>query len=328
MNRFSSIIHDIIPYLIGIVSFVSGFIVASIMKTTLNDIKAWMKSIFKISCDNWPCRFLGRFLFLLIVGAALFAFLGVAICKFDSLDIVRRATSYFAQYHSSVPVILVLLAIALICCIPGGPTALLNLSKRLKKAGPFEFFQADDPDVPIALLDVDSENPKDNKLSKLKRAMLKMKYKKEINGLSTKGLDSALIIIDDLFERKENIIDFHAGQIGAVAVKRKVKLKDADLFFDAYLERASDCIAVRILPADSQCVSEVAKNVKELLERIPTAKMNTFFVHLVFYKTPGGVENLDGLNHVRWILFNFTNVRLFFYDLVGNNAVAPSKKIP
>lgn len=288
----------------------------------------WKWQAFRSYCQNWIFPFVRRFFFMLIVCAILLCCLAFAVRKFDSLDVVRRATLYFAPYSSSVTIFLVILSLVLICCIPGGPTALLNLSKRLKKAGPFEFFQSSDPDVPIALLDIDSENPEENKLSKLKRAMLKMKYKNETRGISPKGLDSALKILDELSERKKNIVDSHAGKIGAVLVKRDVKLKDTDLFFDAYLERASDCIAVRILPADSQCVSEVAKNIKDFLERIPTANINTFFVHLVLYKSHSRVGNFEELNHLRWLLFNVSNVRLFFYDVCGNNAVAPSENIP
>lgn len=283
---------------------------------------------FKTYCKNWLAPFFCRFFFLLIVGAILLRCLAFAICKLDSLDVVQRATAYLAPYHASVPFMLILLALALVCCIPGGPTSLLDLSKRLKKAGPFEFFASDDPDVSTALFDINPESKEENKLSKLKRTMLRMKYKNELKGIPQKGLDSALMILDDLIARKRNLIDFHTGQIGAVLARRDVKLGNSDLFFDAYLERDADRIAVRVLPAYSKCVSDVAKSVKELLERTSTTKANAFFVHLVFFKTSDGNDKCNELEHVRRILFNFTNARLFFYDIGDNNAVAPSENIP
>lgn len=275
--------------------------------------------MFKKLREKWLCRFLGRFLLLLVVGAALSFFLGVAICMFDSLNVVLRATSYFAPYSSSVPFILILLAIALTCCIPGGPTALLRLSKRIKTWGPLELFPDEDPDI-------------DHK-------QLIIEAKKETNTPSSvSGKTKAQAVVklvaeklNRLKQKKEFLLQQHAGRIFATITKTSIHTSLCPQFFDACLTQNDKQVFVRILSAEAPYLMAQLENIEVFCDLVPASLQREVLVNIVLYAEAVGGEDSpfvryqQSLTEVEGRIRHKTNIRLFRYSVTNDNAVKPEE---
>lgn len=273
--------------------------------------------MFQYLRDNWLCRFLGRLMLLLIVGAALFTFLGVAICKFDSLDVVLRATSYFAPYHSSVPFLLVILSIAIICCIPGGPTALLRLSKRIKALGPLELFPDEDPDIDHKQLIVEAEN----EVNALPPTDGKGKAQKLVKLVSEK--------LNRVKQKKSFLLQQHAGRIFATISKTSIRTSLCPLFFDACLKQNDKQVLVRILSADAQHLMAQIEDIEIFYDLIPANLQSTVVVNIVLYAKRLGMEcepfkqYLPTISAIENRIRNRPNLHLFRYSVDDSNAVRP-----
>jgi hypothetical protein len=260
-------------------------------------LKAKECAMFQTIRDTWICRFLGRLALLLIVGAALFFSLGVAICKFDSLDVVRRATLYFAPYSSSMPFILILLAIALVCCIPGGPTALLRLSKLIEA------------EKEINALPATSGKNK-------AQAVVKLVAEK----------------LNRLKQMKQFILQQHAGRIFATISKTSIHTSLCPQYFDACLTQNDKQVFVRILPVETPRLMAQIEDIEVFCDLVPASLQREVLVNIVIYaeavdgKDAPSMRHLPAITEVEDRIRNRTNIRLFRYSVTENNAVKPEER--
>ena len=158
----------------------------------------------------WCLRLLGRLFLFLFVVAIVLAFAAIAIRLLDSLNIVNRASAAFAPYASSLPWLLVLIAVGLFLCIPGAPTALLEILKRVKKVGWLEISPAEDPDKVSdkSCGQVQTEKQGQMPGSEIKR--IRSSVLKHLTGLPPKRLAEGMEMLNDLVTRKRSLIAAHA----------------------------------------------------------------------------------------------------------------------
>lgn len=267
--------------------------------------------------------------------AAVYAFATVGIvlgvvCVIDRTNIARKTLESLAPYSSSIPWLLCIVALVLVLCVPGGATAFLGIFRRVQKIGPVEFdnVNARDSDVDGVISQPPSVHTEKVELSEFKQAELRQRFREELKGVPKDRLNCVLKELDDLVSQKRNVIAFHAGRSGAVLVKRGVKIKGCRLFFDAYLKRDDDQIALHIINQLSKSPLDVAQQAKSFFDRLPSSKANTFFVHLVFCIVSGNQSCVKDIDHIRRVLFNVSNVRLYFYTIGDSNAVAIHEVVP
>ena len=278
----------------------------------------------------WDAKAFGCFLVRLVqLFLTLVLLVGVAVglaFLLDKIDIVRKMADVFAPYASSLPWLLVLLTVALVLCIPGAPTALLAILKRVKKAGPVELFPADDPDVADIVSQRTTVSITKRVLTAEQIRQTENKFQKSLKDVPTDRLKECLQNLHNLVATKNNLVAFHAGSIGAVLLKRGVHVEDSNLFFDASFKRNDEQIVARLISAPQNGL-DVTRQAKIMIEHMSSSMIRSFFVHLVFYVVPGEAFDNEALDQIRKLLFNVCNIRLFFYSVSENNAVAPMEEI-
>ena len=277
----------------------------------------WKRPTLRTYCRDWVVPFVRRFVFLLVVSAILLRCLAFAICKFDSLDVVRRATLYFAPYSSSVPFILVILAIALVCCIPGGPTVMLRLAKWIKSFGPLELFPGEDPDTDFKQMKVEAENEALTHPS----ADGRVKARYLVKLVSEK--------LKQIKQKKEFLLQQHAGRVFATISKTSIRTSLCPIFFDACLTQNDNQVFVRILLANSPLLMKQIEDIEIFCDLIPANLQSKVFVHIILYANAQDsgsnpfTQNFATIAEVENRIRNRSNLRLFRYSITDNNAVRP-----
>ena len=278
-------------------------------------MKRWLKFLF---------RGIGS---LLVAAVYAFATVGIAlgvVCVIDRTNIARKCLKAFAPYSSSLPWVLCIVAFVLFLCIPGVLTTLLSILRRIKKIGPVELFPAEDPEEEDLIV---SELP--NKLTgsiqkrgKAGSPQLIRAMKRVLQPDQQKALLSKL---SSLKSMKQLLLSLHAGRFGANVMERKCRIKNNELFFDAHLLRGDDHILVRLLSGSSNDAPKVAKGIREIVEISPSCP---FVFHLLFYTSRKDKSMNVDFGEIRKIIFNISNIRLFFYSVSDDNSVKPLEEIP
>lgn len=207
----------------------------------------------------------------------------------DKIDIVRKMADVFAPYASSLPWLLVLLTVALALCIPGAPTALLAILKRVKKAGPIEMFPSEDPDdradellsIRPTVLDCGSERAvvcdSHTKFSDKAKSTL-------VESLTPEQRKALFKRLHDNRRRKDNILCLHAGKIGAIIDARNIRLKWSPVHFDASLVRDSERFLVRVVNAYSDDFHNIVDELSDLAERIQRVSESHAKIHVLVFE--------------------------------------------
>ena len=195
----------------------------------------------------------------------------------------------FAPYASSLPWLLVLLTVALALCIPGAPTALLAILKRVKKAGPIEMFPSEDPDdradellsIRPTVLDCGSETAvvcdSHTKFSDKAKSTL-------VESLTPEQRNALFKRLHDNRRRKDNILCLHAGKIGAIIDARNIRLKWSPVHFDASLVRDSERFLVRVVDAYSDDFHNIVDELSDLAERIQRVSESHAKIHVLVFE--------------------------------------------
>ena len=278
------------------------------------------------TCFLFPCQIIGR---LVVATAVAFSCAGIAwgiILFLDWTNVARMSFKAFEPYSSSLPWILIIVAVALLLCIPGGPTAVLSIFRRIKKIGPIELFSAEDPDV-MSIVDGELSKEKaelDPKHGNVTTQRLISAAKRHLTPSQQKSLFTRLASLKTM---KKSIVALHAGRMSAIVEETNVRMKGSELFFTAHLKRGEDHILVRILAAyDNDCLASTIRKILEIADMRPSCP---FVFHVIFYSknsshTP---KNVD-FDSIRRIIFNVSSIRMFFYSVATDNSVKPLEIIP
>ena len=284
---------------------------------------------------RWFFLLLGRLCLLLVIVFGIVEFAALVIRRLDSLDIVNRSSAAFAPFASSLPWLLVLLAVGMVLCIPSAPTALLAILKRVKKVGPFEFYPSEDPDnkadeqLSIKLPVPDSGSEK--AIVRDPRAKLSDKAKSTLVELLTPEQRKAFFKrLHDNRRRKDNILCLHAGRIGATIDARNIRLKWSPVHFDASLVRDSERFLVRVVDACSDSFRNIVDELGDLAGRIQTDSEFHATIHvLVFEKAARNpADAKEGRRQAEWQaeFKNRQHLQFFFFFVDENNAIKTTEE--
>ena len=281
-------------------------------------VARWFGSEHPVRC------FIARFFGAIAVATLLIGFVVRVFAVLDKADIVKRALDTFSHYSSSLPWILLIVSFVLVLCIPGGPTVLISLLRRVKRIGSVELFPANDPDEEAIQNQLQLTTPPKVSEKRLKE------IQKTVSKLPTEQRQRLKTKLDELRQRKKQILRLHAGRLGAVINRRDVRINGSNLFFDAYFRRGEDQILVCLVSATSKKIQYVAQAATEIVDTMNTSSLapQHFSIHFVFYSTPDQEFRREDCDLVRKILFNIYNIRLFFYSVSEDFAVKPLEDIP
>ena len=302
---------------------------------------------------------LWRFLSRLGIAACVFV-ICIAIAtsvamRLDGLDFVTRMLAAFSPYAKSLPWILCIVSLTLILCLPGGPTELLGILKKIRKIGPLEFFPSLPPEYSHPELFLfDDELVSNGTCRKQKPAPIHSEGDKTTGlATNTSGASPGMVravtsmltmenqqaLLNKLQAKKSQttyLLQHHAGRIGATITDRNIRLRQHALHFDACMKRDDEQFLVRVASADSLILNDIVSDFGDIAESLAKSIAEQVSFHLLVTirtklgetgaLTPQGVA--EKTKTIRHSFPTGNTFRLYFYSVSEDFAVKPLEETP